>query len=176
MKAGDSAPPSSVFFRSVLQKRDRASEAETVRQQPVKLWPSGAWGFESLLMHPRKVGHGHAEQSRKLSGRKLLRVRLPHLPPSLGGAAQKVVQRRAKPPGARAPVRSSRTASALQFEPVAQMDSERRLAEPEAARSSRAGFASFRGRLKGGRLSLEQAVGVRVLPPEFLTGVFDRSS
>ena len=52
----------------------------------------------------------------------LLRVRLPHLPPHLGGAAQKVVQRRAKPPGVYAPVRSSRTASALQFEPVAQRD------------------------------------------------------
>src|SRR5215203_1495843 len=97
-------------------------------------------------MHPRKVGHGQAEQSRKLSEQKLLWVRLPHLPPHhFGGAAQKAVQRRAKPPGVRAPVRSSRTASAIMFGPVAQMDSERRLAEPEAARSSRAGFASSSG-------------------------------
>lgn len=33
------------------------------------------------------------------------------------------------------------SAFALRFGPVAQLDSERRLAEPEVARSSRAGFA-----------------------------------
>ena len=67
--------------------------------------------------HAWEVGHGQAKQSRKLSEPYgLLRVRLPHLPLLFGGAAQKVVQRRAKPPGVRAPVRSSRTASAIEVQ------------------------------------------------------------
>src|ERR1044072_3275516 len=100
MKAGGvPAPRLHQFFISRIRCRTgqaAACKAVALRER---------WGFESLLMHVWKVGHGHAEQSRKLSERKLLWVRLPHLPPKhFGGAAQKAVQRRAKPPGAGAPL------------------------------------------------------------------------
>ena len=90
------------FFRpsntKTLIAQDQASDAESVRQQPVKLWLFRAWRFESSLMHRRRdvglkgkpavsktvfpgsnpgipairgrLGTRHAKQSRKLSERK----------------------------------------------------------------------------------------------------------
>ena len=87
---------------------------------------------------------------------------------SFGGAAQKVVQLRAKQPGVRAPVRSSRTASALNFEPVAQKDQSAGMRRLRPHVRVVPGSLLFRGRLKGGRLPLKQVMGVRLLPPECL--------
>ena len=66
-------------------------------------------------MHRRKVGHGQAKQSRKLSELKRFCGFDSRTFLFFGGAAQKAVQLRAKQPGVRAPVRSSRTASASEM-------------------------------------------------------------
>jgi hypothetical protein len=121
-------------------------------------------------MHRRKVGHGQAKQSRKLSERTRFCGFDSHTFLFSGGAAQKAVQLRAKQPGVRAPVRSSRTASALQFEPVAQKDQSAGLRRLRPHVRVVPGSLLFRGRLKGGRLSLEQVMGVRLLPPEWFGG------
>ena len=155
-----------IFLRSDFETqtfRKRASEAETVRQQPVKLWlRTRAWGFESLLMHREgayvkgkqadskpvilgsnpgapairgRLGMGRPsslENCRSPSGfcgfdsrtfrqkgfwvlgfrcwvlfagKQIPSTQNP-APKTLlsGGVAQKVVQRCAKPPGARAPL------------------------------------------------------------------------
>jgi hypothetical protein len=88
---------------------------------------------------------------------------------SNGGAAQKVVQRRAKPPGAKAPLCVRVAPPPLySFEPVAQKDQSAGLRSLRPHVRVVPGSLLFRGRLKGGRLSLKQVMEVRLLPPESL--------
>lgn len=134
-------PPSSKFSAKFFLT-DTHQTPNRPGRRPVKSSPpSGAWRFESSLVHETlgayvkgqtgelqirqsrfesgrpcqtwEVGHGHAKQSRKLSERKLLWVRLPHLPLTASEATHKwscsgPLSRRAF----FAPVRSNRTASA----------------------------------------------------------------
>ena len=57
----------------------------------------------------------------------------------------------------------------LSFEPVAQKDQSAGLRRLRPHVRVVPGSLSFRGRLKGGRLPLEQVMEVRVLPPESFT-------